>query len=110
MDDDLNTADGISAVFELVREMNSVFVNGKQYSKAFASKALELAKELLDVLGFSVAKEELLDEEIEKMIAERNDARKAKDFKRADEIRDTLKAKGIVLEDTPQGVKWRKAD
>lgn len=110
MDDDLNTADGISAVFELVREMNSVFVNGKQYSKAFASKALELAKELLDVLGFSVAKEDLLDEEIEKMIAERNDARKAKDFKRADEIRDTLKAKGIVLEDTPQGVKWRKAD
>ncbi len=110
MDDDLNTADGISAIFELVRELNSVFVNGKQYTKAFAQKALGLAKELLDVLGFSVAKAELLDDEIEKLIEERNEARKAKNFQRADEIRDMLKEKGIVLEDTPQGVKWRKAD
>ncbi len=110
MDDDLNTADGISAIFELVRELNSIFVNDKIYTKAFAQKALELAKELLDVLGFSMGEKELLDTDIEQLIAERNEARKARNFQRADEIRDMLKEKGILLEDTPQGVKWKKAD
>lgn len=113
MDDDLNTADGIAAVFELVREMNSVFGSEQQHTKEFAVRALDLAKELLGVLGFSAEKEEALDvdsEEIERMIEERNQARKAKDFKKADEIRDALKAKGILLEDTPQGVKWKKAE
>lgn len=113
MDDDLNTADGIAAVFELVREMNSVFGSEQQHTKEFAVRALDLAKELLGVLGFSAEKEEALDvdsEEIERMIEERNQARKAKDFKKADEIRDALKAKGILLEDTPHGVKWKKAE
>ena len=113
MDDDLNTADGIAAVFELVREMNSVFGSEQQHTKEFAVHALDLAKELLGVLGFSAEKEETLDvdsEEIERMIEERNQARKAKDFKKADEIRDALKTKGILLEDTPQGVKWKKAE
>ncbi len=110
MDDDLNTADGISAIFELVREMNSVFVGGKEYTKTFAQNAIALAKELLEVLGFSMGEKELLAEDIEALIQERNEARKAKNFQRADEIRDMLKEQGIVLEDTPQGVKWRKAD
>ncbi|MCR4744816.1 MAG: cysteine--tRNA ligase [Lachnospiraceae bacterium] len=109
MDDDLNTADAISAIFELVKFVNT---NADENSSAEYLKALkdELI-ELTDILGVKVEKEEeLLDADIEALIEERQAARKNKDFKRADEIRDELAAKGIILEDTRQGVKWKRAD
>ena len=104
MDDDLNTADAISAIFELVTLANTAVKDGHG-TKAFAAAALERLQELADVLGLlqKEAKEEI-DPEIQKLIDERQEARKNKDFARADEIRDLLKAQGITLKDTPQGV------
>ena len=108
MDDDLNTADAISAIFELVKFANTN-VNDAS-SKAFAAALKKEIVALSDVLGLIVErKEENLDAEIEKMIEERQAARKARDFKRADEIRDELLAQGIILEDTREGVKWKRA-
>ncbi len=108
MDDDLNTADAISVLFELVREINTG-LTGKP-SKAFAEAAQSIFSELTDVLGLVyVEKEDSLDEEIERLIAERTQARKNKDWATADRIRDQLKAMNIVLEDTPQGIKWHRA-
>ena len=106
MDDDFNTADAISAVFELVRYIN------QNIDEKTALNVLELYKEkllmLCDILGIILEKEEkLLPEDIEKMIEERQEARKNKDFARADEIRDELLNKGIVLEDTREGVKYK---
>ncbi|MGF7018405.1 cysteinyl-tRNA synthetase [Lachnospiraceae bacterium PF1-21] len=107
MDDDFNTADAVSAVFELVRFANSN-TDGES-SKEYTEALLKLLVELSDVLGIVVLKEEeILAEDIEKLIAERQAARKNKDFNRADEIRDELLAAGIVLEDTREGVKWKK--
>ncbi len=106
MEDDLNTADAISAVFELIKDINTDVKDGA--SKAFAEKCLELLTELTGVLGLlevSDNADEGIDDELQKLVDERQAARKAKNFKRADEIRDMLKEKGIVLEDTPQGVK-----
>ena len=104
MDDDLNTADAISAIFELIRDVNTAVKDGA--TKEFAGKALDLLMELATVLGLlQVEEEKGVDDEIQKLVDERQAARKAKDFKRADEIRDMLKAQGIILEDTPQGVK-----
>ncbi|MCD8048150.1 MAG: cysteine--tRNA ligase [Clostridia bacterium] len=105
MDDDLNTANALSAIFEAVR-----FVNGESgMTKASAQCAKETILEMGGVLGLlKKSKSEDIDERITALIEERQAARKAKNFKRADEIRDALKAEGIVLEDTPQGVKWRK--
>ncbi len=108
MDDDFNSADAISVVFELVKFMNSntSAASSKEYLEALYK---ELA-ELTDVLGLIIEKkEEMLDADIEKLIEERQAARKAKDFARADEIRNELLAKGIVLEDTREGVKWKRA-
>ena len=104
MDDDLNTADAISAIFELVTLANTAVKDGHG-SRAFAKAALERLQELADVLGLlqKEVKEEI-DPEIQKLIDERQEARKAKNFARADEIRDLLKAQGITLKDTPQGV------
>ena len=109
MDDDLNTADGLAAVFELVRDINvSVLQSG---SKALITDAIKLFDELTDVLGIVYPHEQAddLDAEVEKMIEARQAARKAKNWAEADRIRDELKDKGIVLEDTPQGVKWHRA-
>ena len=108
MDDDLNTADAISAIFELVKFSNT---NANDASSgAFVTALKKEIVALSDVLGLQVEKkEENLDAEIEKMIEERQAARKARDFKRADEIRDELLAQGIILEDTREGVKWKRA-
>ena len=108
MDDDLNTADAIAAVFELVRAVNAG-VNG-QTAADLVKEAKESIIALCDVLGIKAkAKQEVLEEEIEKLIEERQAARKAKDFAKADEIRDRLKSMGITLLDTREGVKWKKA-
>ncbi len=108
MDDDFNTADAIAAVFDLVRFANSNC--SKDSSKEFIDAIYTEFRTLTDVLGLVVdRKEEILDEDIENLIAARQQARKDKDFKRADEIRDQLLAQGIVLEDTREGVRWKRA-
>ena len=108
MDDDLNTADGIAAVFELVRDINSLAI-GKGESKATLEYAAKIFDELTNVLGLVYnRKTETLDEEIDAMIEARTQARKDKNWAEADRIRDELKAMGIVLEDTAQGVKWHR--
>ena len=108
MDDDFNTADAISAIFELVKWSNTN--TNTSSSKAYLEKVYELLKTLADVCGLIIEKEEeILDTQIEALIEERQNARKEKNFKRSDEIRDELLEKGIVLEDTREGVKWKKA-
>lgn len=108
MDDDFNTADAISAIFELVKFANTNVKEGM--SKAFIGAVKDEIVELADICGLIVEKkEEILDTEIESMIQERQEARKAKNFARADEIRNILLEKGIVLEDTREGVKWKRA-
>ena len=107
MDDDVNTADAISVIFDLVRFANTQVLDDAP--AALAKAALDELVELADVLGLVVlAEEEEADEEIDALIAERQAARKAKDFARADEIRDELKARGIELMDTKEGVKWKR--
>lgn len=109
MDDDLNTADAVSVIFELVREINTVCAE-KDVTKAYAVAALAILSELCGVLSIGqVEEEKSLDDEIEQLIAQRQAARKAKNWAEADRIRDDLKARGIILEDTPQGVKWSRA-
>jgi len=108
MEDDFNTADAVSSVFELVKYANTT-ANGNS-SKEYLNGLRALIIKLTDVLGLIVEKEEeLLAEDIEALIEERQAARKAKNFQRADEIRNDLLEKGIILEDTREGVKWRKA-
>ncbi len=108
MDDDFNTADAISSIFELVKFVNTNVSEAS--SKAFLEAVKEKIVVLSDICGLIVDKqEEMLDADIEKLIEERQMARKAKNFARADEIRGELLAKGIVLEDTREGVKWKRA-
>ena len=103
MDDDLNTADAEAAIFELIRDANTAMKDGA--TKSFAKKALDLLLELSDVLGLLEDKEDdAVDAELQALIDDRQAARKAKNWARADEIRDLLKARGITLKDTPQGV------
>ncbi|MDD7718904.1 MAG: cysteine--tRNA ligase [Eubacteriaceae bacterium] len=103
MDDDLNTADGISAIFELVTAINTAVKDGA--SREFAKASLDTLMEFADVVGLlQSGDEEGIDPEIQALVDERQEARKAKNFARADEIRDILRAKGITLKDTPQGV------
>ena len=108
MDDDFNTADAVSVIFEAVKLANTS-ANG-QSSKVFVQKVVDEITKLCDILGIVTEKEEeLLDEEIEKLIEERQAARKAKNFQRADEVRNLLLEKGIILEDTREGVRWKRA-
>ncbi|NLB37138.1 MAG: cysteine--tRNA ligase [Clostridiales bacterium] len=109
MDDDLNTADAIASIFELVRDININVIEANA-SKAVCKKAIEIFDELTDVLGimYNRSSEESLDTEIEALIEARTAARKAKNWKEADRIRDELKSMGITLEDTVQGVKWHR--
>ena len=107
MDDDFNTADAISAVFKLVKLANSN--SSETDTKAYITALKESIVKLADILGLNVVKEEeLLDEDVEALINERQQARKDRNFARADEIRDELTAKGIVLEDTREGVRWKR--
>lgn len=108
MDDDINTAEALAVIFDLVRESNTKL--DRNSSKEDLEAALVVFDELTDVLGIVKKEEELLEEDIEKLIQKRQDARKNKDFKLSDEIRDELKEKGIVLEDTREGVKWKKVN
>ena len=108
MDDDFNTADAIAAVFDLVKFANTNAGEGS--SKAFVDALKKMIQDLCDILGLITEKKaELLDADIENLIQERQDARKAKNFARADEIRNELLEKGIILEDTREGVKWKRA-
>ncbi len=106
MEDDLNTADAVAAIFELVRDINT-FVKG-DVSAAFAKRALELIKELTGVLGIMSKEEQGPDKIIEQLVARREEARKQKDWALADKIRDDLRVRGIIIEDTPQGAKWKR--
>ena len=107
MDDDFNTADAIAAVFEIVRVSNSTVNENSTLS--YIKHILSVLSKLCDVLGIKTKRKEvILDEDIEKLILSRTEARKNKDFKRADEIRNELLEMGIVLEDTREGVKWKR--
>lgn len=107
MEDDLNTADALAAVFNLVRDTNIAIANGAATVTLESCKAL--LNELCNVLGLGYCqKANTLDNEVEELIAQRTEARKAKNFALADQIRDKLKEMGIVLEDSPTGVKWHK--
>lgn len=108
MDDDLNTADGIAAVFDLVSDINTKIIN-KEVSKNVCQKAADMFDELTGVLGIVYnRKSNDINDDIEKLIEERQQARANKDWATADRIRDELKAQGITLKDTPQGVTWVK--
>lgn len=108
MEDDLNTADAISVIFEMVKAANSSISSAN--AKSVIKEVYETIGKLCDILGIITKVEaEILDDDIEALIEERQAARKAKNFARADEIRDTLAAQGIVLEDTREGVKWKRA-
>lgn len=108
MDDDFNTANAISVLFELAKEAN-IYTQQDQTSTTIIDLFTEMFDELTTVLGFSLEENELLDDEIEALIEERIQARKDRNFSRADEIRDVLKEKGIILEDTPQGTRWKRS-
>ena len=106
MEDDLNTADAIASLFNISKYANSNF--NEKTSKSVIQYTYDTFMELANVLGLLYKKEEILEEEILELIEKRTQARKDKNYQLADEIRDELKARGIILEDTPEGVKWRR--
>ncbi|SHG12789.1 cysteine--tRNA ligase [Ornithinibacillus halophilus] len=108
MDDDFNTANSISVLFDLAKEAN-LYLQSNHTSTEVIDKFQEAIIKLLGILGITIEHEnELLDDDIEALIEERNEARKNRNFARADEIRDMLKDQNIILEDTPQGVRWKR--
>ena len=108
MEDDLNTADAVSAIFELSKFINTNI--NEESSLEFANMCLDKFNELTGVLNIvNKKKDNMLDKEIEELIQKRTDAKKNKDFKLADDIRQELLDKGIILEDTRQGTKWKRA-
>ncbi|NMH69155.1 cysteine--tRNA ligase [Bacillus sp. RO3] len=107
MDDDFNTANGISVLFELSRQAN-YYLMEKNTSTEVIDAFLQQFEDFFSVLGLSLGEEELLDEEVEELIQKRIQARKDRNFQLADEIRDTLKEMNIILEDTPQGIRWKR--
>lgn len=110
MDDDLNTADAVAVIFELVREINAAVSPSSNPTRALAKFCSTVFDELSGVIGLPISKpEDDIGAEVEKLIEARQAARKAKNFAEADRIRDELKEKGIILEDTPQGIKWKRA-
>ena len=110
MQEDFNTAGAVSAIFDLARDINTHLGASSTHSKELAQFALDLYNELTGVLGLLYNRQsDNLDSEIESIIEQRQAARKARNFAEADRSRDELKAKGIILEDTPQGVKWKRA-
>lgn len=108
LDDDFNTANAITVLFDLTKDAN-LYLEEKQTNETVILAFQEKVKTLLSVLGIELSvEEELLDEDIDALIVERNEARADRDFSRADEIRDLLKEKDILLEDTPQGIRWKR--
>lgn len=107
MDDDFNSANGITVVYELAKWLNT-YLEKSEVSAAVLEKGKALFTQWLSIFGILFTSVELLDEEIEQLIEERTQARKNRDFARSDEIRDLLKEKGILLDDTPQGTRWRR--
>ena len=107
MDDDFNGANGMTVLYQWLKEWN-VYLEQEVVSKAVLEALLEKAAVLFGIFGIVEKQEALLDDDIQALIDERLEARKAKNFARSDEIRDLLKEQGIVLEDTPQGTRWRR--
>ena len=107
MDDDFNTANGISILFELSKLAN-LYLLEKNTSEVVIQGFMKEFENLFSLLGLQLENDELLDEEIEALLEERIQARKNRDFKRSDEIRDTLKEMNIILEDTAQGTRWKR--
>jgi cysteinyl-tRNA synthetase len=103
MDDDLNISLALASIFDFVRDINRLDI-----SPADATVVRDAIKEIDHVIAVIAVEEELLDEEIERLLEERVQARKDKNFARSDEIRDSLKDQGIILEDTPQGTRWKR--
>lgn len=106
MDDDFNAANGITVVYEIAKWINR-YVDQAVVSYEVLKFALDHFVELIAIFGI-VFEENLADEQVDQLIIERNEARKNKEFARSDEIRDQLKEQGIILEDTPQGTRWRR--
>jgi cysteinyl-tRNA synthetase len=109
MDDDFNAANGITVVYELAKWINQ-YSEQETVSQVVTDKALEQFEQWLSIFGIVFLSDELVDDEIDQLIEERNQARKNRDFARSDEIRDLLKDKGITLEDTAQGTRWRRSE
>ncbi|MEG0496996.1 MAG: cysteine--tRNA ligase [Carnobacterium sp.] len=107
MDDDFNSANGITVIYEIAKLMN-IYSEHNKVSKTVLTALLSQFKELMQIFGITFGTEELIDTKIEELIEERNAARSSKNFKRSDEIRDLLKTEGIILDDTPQGTRWRR--
>ena len=107
MDDDFNVANGLTAVSSLVKTINH-YLTQEEVSKAVLQPMQEQLTRWLEIFGIILSEDEAIDQEIEALIEERNQARKDRNFARADEIRDLLKSQGIKLDDTPQGTTWKR--